>query len=546
QRSIAGTDKQFLYMEFVPGGSLEDFVEQPPKSTGQPLNGDSLLASIDQRLFMSGQVPPERSIIRDAIQSQPWPQTVAWLGMQLAESLASAHAAGVLHLDIKPGNIVLAADGLPKLTDFNVSVHRYDSDPEHRIGRGTLDTMSPEQLDAMLGVCKPGEIGEQSDIYSLAIVLWRLLTGELPWKDDPMERPRSKTVSGMIDPSAKNPIQTARENRTRFAQSPRIETADRTTTATLEAIRDALAESPLDRPSTAIAFARRLRLALHPNAARLISPARGSWQRRLESLPVWLVGAFLLMLPNVAAGFVNFYYNETQILHFYPEMRSTFGSLATLINSIAYPLALMVFFNGIRPLTELQASFSQSNSSEHRTTGARSTALDLKSCWGLGKQLATIGGVFWLLAGIAYPLTLRILHPTFAAADMLHFLLSLAICGGIAWTVPYFMGTLLGVLCYYPASLRDSLADSEFQQRRQQARSRSGYFVLAAAMIPLSAAALHTMRSETSRPVIGIAVVLTAVGLLFAFTLYQMVDKRLETLGSFLNSNSSASGSSPS
>lgn len=102
---------------------------------------------------------------------------IAWIGAQLADALAYSHRLGILHCDIKPANILLARDGQPRLLDFNVShANQGAANLEGPMG-GTIPYMSPEHRRAIYG---RDHIDAKSDIYSLGVVLFEMLTGTLP------------------------------------------------------------------------------------------------------------------------------------------------------------------------------------------------------------------------------------------------------------------------------------------------------------------------------------------------------------------------------
>ena len=106
-------------------------------------------------------------------------QDVARIGVALSEALAHAHTRGVIHRDVKPQNVIVAAEpaagaGFAKLTDFGVA-HLAGGDPLTRTGDvvGTLAYMAPEQAE--------GEtVGEAADVYSLALTLYEGWTGTNP------------------------------------------------------------------------------------------------------------------------------------------------------------------------------------------------------------------------------------------------------------------------------------------------------------------------------------------------------------------------------
>ena len=104
-----------------------------------------------------------------------WEEIVGY-GKQLAEALQYAHDKGIIHRDLKPSNLMISRDGVLKLTDFGIAK---DTDVTALTGAnstiGTAAYMSPEQ-------CKGDRnLSNKSDLYSLGIVLFELLTGRKPF-----------------------------------------------------------------------------------------------------------------------------------------------------------------------------------------------------------------------------------------------------------------------------------------------------------------------------------------------------------------------------
>ena len=133
------------------------------------------------------------------------PGMAAGVALQIADALQAAHESGVIHRDIKPQNVLITKTGDIKVTDFGIA--RATSSPLTATSAvlGTAGYMSPEQ--AM------GEpVGQGSDLYSLGVVLYEMLTGDIPFRaESPIaqammhvnERPRSPRE---VNPEVPEPL----------------------------------------------------------------------------------------------------------------------------------------------------------------------------------------------------------------------------------------------------------------------------------------------------------------------------------------------------
>src|SRR5438105_10549630 len=159
---------------------------------------------------------------------------------QVAGALDHAHRQGILHRDIKPSNILIHTDGTPVLADFGLakmagSLRRLTSSGTVM---GTPEYMSPEQA-------ADDPTGPASDLYSLAVVAYEMLTGRVPFQAD--------TPAATLLCHATRDMPPTRELRGEL--SAHLE----------EVLRRALAKRPEDRFPTAAAFVAALKPAAWPN-----------------------------------------------------------------------------------------------------------------------------------------------------------------------------------------------------------------------------------------------------------------------------------------
>ena len=105
--------------------------------------------------------------------------------LPIAAGLAAAHARGIVHRDIKPENIIIVPDGastfLPKIVDFGIAkLSRRNNQVITQAGMvlGSLEYMSPEQAEGKQ------EVGEQTDVWALCVVLYELITGHRPFEGE--------------------------------------------------------------------------------------------------------------------------------------------------------------------------------------------------------------------------------------------------------------------------------------------------------------------------------------------------------------------------
>ena len=205
---------------------------------------------------------------------------------RLADGLAHAHARGILHLDLKPANVLLADTGDPMLLDFNLSYDAAERDRE-AVG-GTVPYMAPEQLIDLRSRGQGG-VDARTDLYSLGVMAYELLAGELPFPGGARGRPDFDALLAA-----------------RRAGPPSLRQANPAVTPAVEAIvQKLLAPDPADRYQSAADLKDDLDRQLADRPLRFAPdrslPERvGKWRRRNPRAVVRLAAGLVLVL--FAAG----------------------------------------------------------------------------------------------------------------------------------------------------------------------------------------------------------------------------------------------------
>ncbi|HSN25710.1 MAG TPA: serine/threonine-protein kinase [Kofleriaceae bacterium] len=143
--------------------------------------GPAPTAGIDDPPYIVMELIRGRSLLGELEQKGPLlAEVVACIGALLAEALGAAHAAGIIHRDVKPANVMIASDGRVLLADFGVARLETEDSLVTKTGSllGTPAYMSPEQASGDTATAK-------SDLYSLGATLYQLSTGALPYAGPP-------------------------------------------------------------------------------------------------------------------------------------------------------------------------------------------------------------------------------------------------------------------------------------------------------------------------------------------------------------------------
>jgi serine/threonine protein kinase len=235
-------------MPFAGSATLCDVLDRAFAGPGLPARARVILEAARDGAPAEGALDreaPDRLLIRGT-----YVEGVVHLGALLAGALAFTHSEGILHRDLKPSNVLVTPAGRPMLLDFNLSFD--DRLAEERLG-GTLPYMAPEHLratDPALGF-DPSLVDARSDIFSLGVILYELLTGAHPFGRIPASLSPAEVRAHLLRRQQAGPESVRRAN-------PQV------APALARVIESCLALDSDNRPESAAALAVALRKYLSP------------------------------------------------------------------------------------------------------------------------------------------------------------------------------------------------------------------------------------------------------------------------------------------
>jgi eukaryotic-like serine/threonine-protein kinase len=527
QRQLTELKIRLLYMQYIAGGTLQGVVEYARSVPATARTGATLLAALDRALERGGEQPPSDSMTRYRLQKASWPQVVCWLGARLASALAYAHQRGVLHRDVKPANVLVGADGNPKLADFNISFSKLDGATAAAYFGGSLGYMSPEQLEA----CDPAharkaeDLDGRGDVFSLGVLLWELLTTRRPFSEDASKKTPMQTLAWMTG------VRRGGVSPEAHALVPRD-----CPPMVVDTLLKCLKPNADDRYQSAGELSRELDLCLQPRAHALLH-GRPSWGSILKRHPVSST-LLLGLLPNFVMCVLNIAYNRQQIMeHLSPDDLRVFFQLIAGINSMAYAIGLGYIFYSRGRVFRVLSRLAGGEKVEPPPT-----ADTVRQLLTFGNATAVITALLWLVSGFVIPAWIRFgagTSSTLAAQDVSHFIVSNLLCGLIAATQSYYVVTFLSVRYCFPWLLKARPSDARDVADLADVARRGRIFLGLTVSVPfLAISALVQIRGEQT--VIGILGAIGLVGCGLAYLLDLMIRGDLAALAASMDSGGDA------
>jgi len=438
---------------------------------------------------------PESSTLDDDEDLVAYQRRVAGLMRDVASALDVVHKQQIIHRDVKLANLILSADGSRVvLMDFGLAKGQSMMLTNSRAGGllGTLRYASPEQLAAANLPVGPGV-----DIRGLGVAIWELLTRQRLFAEAEDERQLASWVLNHDVPLLRsiNP-----------ALSPALE-------AIVAKATERNADERMQSAAELVGF---LDLFLAGKPVTIGAPTTAQRLLVRSAVPIVILAA---LVPNGLAGVFNYFYNNDAIIrHLSPESQATFWTTQSVINSIAYPLGVTILgvmaFLAVRPLTRAWRE-GGADADAFRVARQRSMLL--------GHYSSITGICLWVVAGIAYPISIRVAAGEMPPAGYLHFFGSLALCGLIAAAYPFFLSTWYGVFVIHPFLSRgQAYTPLDRQLHKRLNRLLWRYFVCAAS-VPMVAVTILVSIDTDSR----FAIAIFAVGGLLGFAMVAPIFKKL-------------------
>lgn len=463
---------RLICMQFVAGPSLEGLI----KSYERQRDAEPI-ALVPMLSFDAGMLGASQRAEYESLSRMEKSEYLLWFSARLAEALDYAHQRGILHLDVKPANVLVGPSGRPMLTDFNVAVAEQGLESKApEVFGGTLQYMSPEHRDAFEKARRREKlppIDARSDIYSLGVVLKELFE-------------RFECLS-----------ENARTDFHDLATE-----LERITTK-------CMATDPRKRYQSAWALAKDLDSCLELRRISKAMPQK-SWLLRKAMERPFLTLSVSALIPQLAADVLNLAYNATHTVTTLTfEQQRVFQLLTLSYNLLFVPIVLLLFIRQFSPIRAMVRRWNDSELSSSEQQKMRALILDLPR---VAVLLTTLG---WLPACFYFPFGIHFIKGPVSLDVFGHFLVSFLLSWWIALAYSYLYLEFVGLRIFYPRLWRGQLRIDRLAAAELKGISRRfENFQLLAVGAPLVGVALGLTAGAAPK---ALLLALLGLGLLGAF-----------------------------
>ncbi len=468
---------RLICMQYIRGASLEVILGNVKGA----LTGSALLKTLQELNSPPLTFNAEEISLRSALAECDQIDVILKLGIQMCEALSYAHSRNVLHLDVKPANILINHCGVPLLTDFNISI-RANAErgeiPEHFGGTPTY--MSPEQREVFEVEDESeafAKIDARSDIYSLGVVLSELFTEV---------RPRGPLFQSEVN--LRLNLKTATETNSR------------------------------DRFATANDFFRALQTCLELRSIERRLGERRKIARFSEHHPLialTLIGA----LPQVLAAVIGVAYNSIEIVDqlggaqkvWFQKLNATYLPVSYLAVSLIW---FLVVFR-VYPFLKAPEKWTRHPEDLRKM---KQHVLNIPY-WGM--CCCALG---WLPGALLYPAVLQLRAEHMQAVVVWHFIASFTLSWLIALSYSFVFHQYIALRDLYPRLMVGSLEEASIRKglvKRMSQLTRASLALcilspLGGALLVLAAGPGDLAHTTDFRCLVGVLILLGIAGVIFS------------------------------
>ena len=426
-----GSDTRLLCMQYVAGATLQEVLDLLAEVPLAARSGQKLLDAVDRLVAQPAAFDPAALRNRELLSRLDWAETVCWIGSRLAEALDFAHCHGVIHRDIKPGNIMLNQYGRPLLVDFNLAFQPLDASATgDRLG-GTLAYMAPEHLEAFAPDAEfpKGSVAQAADIYSLGVVLYQAATGRLPFTETPPGKTKSEVLRAMAAQRRELPAPLPPE-------MPR-------------ALDQVIARCMHPDPTQRFPSARELSAALegcrnYESAERAMPDFHGMRALVMRHPAAWL---FILSLtPHIVASLINIAYNYSRIVTKLDGVQQrVFVRAIFWYDPIGYTVGILLAVRILLPVVQGWRQVA-ARLPEDRQLIDRGRRIATTWPWWAG----VIACICWVPGGFVFPTIMTIASKSLPLEHWVHLIISFTLSGLIAATYSMYLVQWMSLCVIYP------------------------------------------------------------------------------------------------